>query len=249
MSCGEAAIAYRCAAASRLAYAGPEPLPEEVAQAGLTLVERLTRGSHVALVLDARDLRFIAFRGTDDRADWRTNLDMLFRGTPWGGVHRGFQRATERFWPDIEQHVRAARAAGREVWATGHSLGGALALLSAAKLLCADPASVSGVCTFGQPPVGGAAFCRDCDRHLGDRYIRCVNHTDAVADAPILFRRHAGRLWYFDVDGRLHQEVSFRRLALDAMAAPRRFGGLSQFAAHGMDRYLPLLKAAADAAV
>jgi pimeloyl-ACP methyl ester carboxylesterase len=213
------------------------------AAAGLSLVARLAHGTNVGVVLDGPEQRIIAFRGTDELADWRTNLNLGFRRTPWGRVHRGFQDAAERFWPEVAQHASDAAGARRALWLTGHSLGGAIALLVAARLSVADTGSVHGLCTFGQPAVGGGSFCRHCDECLSDRYIRCVNHTDVVAGAPSLFREHGGSLWYFDIDGHLHHEVTLKRNLLDTVGAPRQLGGLSQVTAHGMERYLPLLRA------
>jgi triacylglycerol lipase len=238
-SAGEA---FRCARACVLAYLDAQPLADQAAAAGFGVVDIIVRGTNAAVVLDQPNVRVIAFRGTDEYADWRTNLNILFRAIAWGRVHRGFCDAAASFWPEIGRHVADARANGRRVWVTGHSLGGAIAVLAAAKLLCEDTESVEGLCTFGQPPVGGRTFRMNCDRVLGERYVRVVNHTDTVVDKA-LFCEHAGRLWYFDAAGQLHHEKSFRRALGDMLAANRRLGGLYMFSAHNMKLYLPLLEA------
>jgi len=132
------------------------------------------------------------------------------------------------------------------VWITGYSLGGAIALLASIRLLASDATAVDRLCTFGQPAVGSSTLCAHCDEALFDRYIRCVNHTDAVADPVSMWREHTGALWYFDVDGRLHHEVTWRQNLADHIDAPRRLGGLSQIAAHSMAAYLPLLQSLVD---
>ena len=236
---------YRCAVAASLAYLDGGDLQSQAAQARLVLVAAIQRGSHNALVLDDDGVRLLAFRGTDERNDWRTNLDVWFRSTPWGRVHRGFQDAVTTFWPEVDAHVRDGINGGRRIWLTGHSLGGALALLAGARF-AAYNVIADRICTFGQPAVGGSAFCRRCENAFGARYIRCVNHTDAVADDLTFWRQHSGALWYFDVDGALHHEISFRRGLLDHVLAPHRFGGLSQFSAHGIAKYLPLLRSVAE---
>jgi triacylglycerol lipase len=243
---------YRCAVAAHLAYLDGPALETELAAAGFTMVAALQRGSHHALVVDDRSVsdgsvRLLAFRGTDDAADWRTNLNVWFRATPWGRVHRGFQDAVSTFWPEVDGYLRDAIAARRKTWVTGHSLGGALALLAAARL-AAEAQTVDRICTFGQPPVGGSRFCDRCLESFGDRYIRCVNHTDAVVEDLSFWRQHTGTLWYFDVDGHLHHQVDFRRNLLDHVLAPHRLGGLSQFGAHAMSRYMPLLETLAGSA-
>jgi pimeloyl-ACP methyl ester carboxylesterase len=239
---GSVLEALRCAQASWLAYFDAAALPAEAAAARFTLVDALTRGSNAAIVVDQSDLRIVAFRGTDECADWWTNLNILFRKAAWGRVHRGFCLAAERFWPDVQRHVREARSDGRRVWVTGHSLGGAIAVLAAGKLLADEADAVEGLCTFGQPPVGGRTFRVNCNRVLGERYLRIVNHTDSIVEQG-LFCEHAGRLWYFDADGRLHHDMSFRRSLRDMWAANRRLGGLYMFGAHNMKKeYLPLLE-------
>jgi hypothetical protein len=86
------------------------------------------------------------------------------------------------------------------VFITGHSLGGALAILCA--LECWRQAlPVSGVFTFGQPRVGNAAFAALYDRtrmingtSLCDITFRVVNQNDIVPRTPglLLGYRHGG---------------------------------------------------------
>ncbi len=233
--------AFRCAQASWLAYLDGAHLVEECARASFTLRLSLTRGSHAALVLDRDDMRIVAFRGTDQAADWWTNLNVLFRRTAWGIAHRGFWDATGLFWPEVDQLVQSAAADDRRIWLSGHSLGGAMATVAAARLLAANERAIDGLCTFGQPPVGGGRFRRNCDRVLGTRYLRIVNHTDSVVGRG--FFSHAGKLWYFDTSGRMHyQSKPFVQGVRDQWRANQMLGGLYMFGAHGMQQYLPLLE-------
>jgi hypothetical protein len=237
----------RCAIAANLAYLDGDRLKADSPAAGFTLVGPLQReedNPNYGVVLDEPAVRIIAFRGTNEWADWLTNVNVIPRSTAWGHVHSGFAEATETFWPEIPSRVREARDAGRRVWLTGHSLGGAIAMLAAAKLAANDEGDVDLLCTFGQPPVGNSSFCSRCAQVFAGRYVRCVNHTDGVAD-PI-FREHAGELWYFDVSGRLHHDVPFGISLSDHIDAPRVLGGLSMFVAHKMAGYVPLLQALVD---
>jgi triacylglycerol lipase len=232
--------AFRCAQASWLAYLEADTLPAACAATGFTLREALTRGCHAAIVLDRDDTRIIAFRGTNEAADWWTNLNVLFRRTAWGLAHRGFCDAAGLFWPDVDQQVQSAAGEERRVWFSGHSLGGAMATVAAARLLTTNEHAVEGLCTFGQPPVGGGKFRRNCDRVLGARYLRIVNHTDSVVGGG--FFSHAGTLWYFDTGGQLHYgSKPFVQGVRDEWKANRMMGGLYMFGAHGMKQYLPLL--------
>lgn len=224
-----------------------ETIASQCTEAGFSLIAKLRRGHNFALVVDRGALRVIAFRGTDEAADWKVNLNVLLTKMAWGWVHRGFSRATDELWGDVSILAAQARASGASVHITGHSLGGAIALLTAARMFVDAPKGDVRLVTFGQPAVGVSSFCACCDVILSGRYIRVVNQTDAVVDTTPLFCMHAGKLWYFDVDGQLHHEVSFRRSFFDHVLAPSRFGGLSQFTAHGMQNYVTLLEAQAVA--
>jgi len=185
----------RCATAATLAYLEASQVAIDAPASGFSVVAPLKRDHNYGVVLDEPDVRVLAFRGTDECGDWLTNLKLVPRHTAWGLVHAGFDDATTSFWPEIPRRVREARDAGRRVYFTGHSLGGAIALLAAAKLVERTEGDVDLLCTFGQPAVGGGTFCNRCREAFGDKYIRCVNHTDAVADDASFWRERAGTLW------------------------------------------------------
>ena len=92
-----------------------------------------------------------AFRGSVDGADWAIDLDSL----PWHDgdlgcpVHRGFGCDLTEIWPVI-----AADPAARTgtVVLTGHSKGGATAILVAARLVV-DGRPPAALITFGAPRV------------------------------------------------------------------------------------------------
>ena len=145
-----------------------------------------------ATVLDHQDVQcdiaandtvaIVAFRGTQpDR--WQDILDdALAVFVPWARpgtfVHAGFKRALERIWPQLEPELRAV--APRSVWFAGHSLGAALATLSADRW----PAT-AGIVTIGSPRVGDKRFTADFDARFGDRSVRYANNTDIVTRVPI----------------------------------------------------------------
>ena len=108
------------------------------------------------------DFAVLAFRGTevDDPADSRADLNILLVHEPdyKGGpstllghlavlehlfsipclVHQGFQSALNAVWPQVHDAISSYRRANpqAEICVTGHSLGGALALLTYSR--CAD---------------------------------------------------------------------------------------------------------------
>jgi triacylglycerol lipase len=77
----------------------------------------------------------------------------------------------------------------RQLWLTGHSLGGALAMLAANELFSRaerGAAPIAGVYTFGQPRVGNAGFRDAYDTLLKGRTFRIVHGDDVVPRIPCL---------------------------------------------------------------
>lgn len=134
----------------------------------------------------------IAFRGTEKKVqDWLTDANCIPEDVGNGGkVHRGFLKAltgnrdaSERTVKDI---VESALASGKgqdaqgkrlPVFMTGHSLGGALAVLTTV-LVAPD---VDGACyTYGGPRVANYEFFR----RVKTPVYRVVNCADAVPRVP-----------------------------------------------------------------
>jgi hypothetical protein len=130
---------------------------------------------------------------------WVTHL---FSPPCW--VHRGFQRALTPVWDQVHRLVTNYRAshAGAEIRFTGHSLGGALAVLAYSRF--ADPDL--SLCTFGCPRVGDGAFRDRVISNPGRGIYRVVNFNDAVAHVPlesILYRQSPIQCYRFGANGDL----------------------------------------------
>ncbi|MAE65558.1 MAG: hypothetical protein CMJ18_14910 [Phycisphaeraceae bacterium] len=121
--------------------------------------------------------RALVFRGTDSLGDWSTNLNAVPVDWPDGGrVHRGFLAALDRVWSEV---VALLDASEGPLFIAGHSLGGALATLSAARL------RPRAAYTFGSPRVGDAAFgAALAERGVTQRLFRIVKDRDVVASVP-----------------------------------------------------------------
>lgn len=239
----DAVDALACARLSALAYEDSGTADAVAFEWTLERFQGFIRESHFAFIAASDRNVFVVFRGTDDRRDWQTNLDLRFADSPFGAVHRGFKQAADLFWPELPEWIQTFRDSGQPVWITGHSLGGALALLAATELSQIDHIPIATAYTFGQPAVGGARFARTFSRNAGFPAYRLVNHTDAVAAAPMLLRRHVGSVRYFDADGNLWEGNPPWRIGfLDHIKAPARSGGLSDFRAHDMAEYVRLLR-------
>jgi triacylglycerol lipase len=224
---------------SHLAYYGDAGVAEVLRGKSLELAAFFDREGTQAFLAKGRGFNVLAFRGTQppnfealvealrgkiglepfrglagrELRDLLDDLDIrrvAFDGSSKAQVHRGFLRALDRVWHQIDPLLAAAQG---PVWYTGHSLGAALALLAAARR---PPAALF---TFGEPLVGNEAFGR-----LGQfPHFRFVNCSDVVTQVPppLLGYRHRGSLRFFDEKGALHAEP-----AEEVVTAARRRGGI-----------------------
>jgi hypothetical protein len=148
-----------------------------------------------AIVAAGRGATILSFAGTDpvSLANWVS--DFNFRTTP-GSTAAGFHQAFDAVQQQVVALIRARPPAEGPLFVTGHSLGGALAVV-AAQALQASGVNVAAVYTYGMPRPGDAAFAGQAyDPMLGARTYRMVHGDDIVPTvAPsTLGLRHVGRL-------------------------------------------------------
>jgi hypothetical protein len=98
--------------------------------------------------------------------------------------HKGFIVALGTVWDPLLEGVEAElKRSERPLWVTGHSLGGALALL-AAWLFHRKFISVHQVYTYGAPMIGNAAASQAFDKEFEGKIFRYVNPGDPVPKLP-----------------------------------------------------------------
>jgi len=150
--------------------------------------------THV-LIGESADYLILAFRGTASIRNWitdsefeRVNLVACEDGSI-SKVHKGFERALNSVWERIYARLGGSQVFNvqncKPIFVTGHSLGGALAIL-AALTLHRNGFQVAQVYTFGQPRVGNGDFKRRYEKFLGNRTFRVVYEEDIVARVPHL---------------------------------------------------------------
>lgn len=150
-----------------------------------------TRG----LIATGRGATIAAFAGTDPVAfaNWITNFNLGARARD---IHRGFDDAIDAVWTDVSEALKSD-AATQPLFITGHSLGGALAIIAAERLLREMKIEAAGIYTFGAPRVGSLTFASSYNASgLGDRSYRFIHGFDIVPTLPPsrLGFRHAGRM-------------------------------------------------------
>ena len=125
----------------------------------------------------------VAFRGTRTESEWQA--DALMALTPlngYGKVHTGFLALYLGARNRILSLLASDRNA-RELRITGHSLGGAMAILLGVDLIQLGWKKPDCIRVFGSPRVGDPDFARTFDRHL-PVLERVENECDPVVDLP-----------------------------------------------------------------
>lgn len=157
----------------------PVPTRAEIlGRVGLEEQTRIGRGTNYGTVVGtppeaAGGFAALVFRGTSGFEGWFSNLKVLQTEWPGGGsVHAGFFQDFTTLWEGLADHADGIEL---PLYFTGHSLGGALAVLAAA----ARPATATY--TFGAPRVGDPAFTRTL---RGTPIHRVVNGRDVVPTVP-----------------------------------------------------------------
>lgn len=204
-------------------------------------------GAPTKIVLAQDSARaIVSFRGTarlsleeglenfDESVEgWLVNADILGPGVAAsdlapslnGELHKGFVTLLLDVWPELRRALDKIPA-DKELFLTGHSQGGALAVLAAAKL-AAEGRNPSGVYTFGAPRCGDEKFAalykpRVTRFELADDLVPLLPPTGVVKEmlSSILQSmsggdwklgdtrfRHVGRLHFIDWDGRYYPDA------------------------------------------
>jgi hypothetical protein len=187
-------VAETLALFCHIAYQPPVDAKDSFQKLGVDSVETVVDGSMVGYVIAVADVTVVVFRGTDDNFDWFCNLNSLTTPTTQGPIHRGFHGSYLPLRPQIVKLVDRQRS--KHLWLTGHSLGGALAVVCAHDLIDNERREVRGVMTFGQPMVAGEQLAIHLDRVLLGKFAHFVNESDIVARIPP-FLKHCGSLVWF----------------------------------------------------
>jgi predicted lipase len=188
---------------SQLAYETEQPDTIDHARAlwGFDSIERMikTKSSVIngapvdsrGIIAKRADATIIAIAGTEPAA-WQNLATDLAVFQSRSNTHSGFQDATDAIQPQIENAIRTST---KPVLFTGHSLGGAMAVIAALRART-ESFSPLALYLFGAPRAGGATFAARYNPVLGERTYRLVHGFDIVSRVPTssMGYHHVGRL-------------------------------------------------------
>lgn len=198
--------ALSMALCSQLAYQ-PAGVVVHIARNKLSLdtCDFIEAGDTQCVVAASSDAIVVAFRGTESLADWIADLKLFGTSRSYGTVHSGFCTAFELVRDAVRRRIEQLASSDRKLLLTGHSLGGALAVVAAADMWTDFPADA--IYTFGQPRVGKGDFAAFGNQRFSSRFYRFVNDDDVVTRVPPGFQ-HFGTLFHFDENGQLRNQMT-----------------------------------------
>ncbi len=164
---------------------------------------------HQSVVMSNDNVVVVCFRGsqapgnTAGNLDWAADLNLapnFSLGVPVG-AHNGFYLALNSRYSSIKDAVVNHGGNTKKVYVTGHSLGGAMAVICAYRLQVKDNTSGRAVYTHGRPPGGNlSSFTAWGSSGLGTRSWMVRNATDTVAQiVPSPPFKHVGGAKYYSV--------------------------------------------------
>ena len=143
--------------------------------------ETINSGSMNGYVLKVDDSAVIILRGTEASLfDILQDLYFARITTDHGDLHGGFSNGYTSMHSQVQTLLDRYRP--KRVWITGHSLGGALSVVCAYKLLQDQKYPIAGVMTFGQPMVVKSNMADYLGPKLKGKFVHFVNNMDPVVN-------------------------------------------------------------------
>ncbi len=215
---------------------------------GFRSVTGANKNSAQAALIEHEPYLCMAFRGTDEGVDWLDNLNIVREEALFGEFHRGFWQSVGDVWEVIDARYQELMEADRRLlFLTGHSLGGAMATIAAARLIARDQPFTS-VYMFGQPRAMDRKTARIYNSEAKERHFRFVNNEDIVTRVPTRISgfSHVGNCVYIDNDGCIHRDPGFWFKFIDtivgALESLVKIGDVALVGDHDIENYLQCVR-------
>ncbi|MEH6627013.1 MAG: lipase family protein [Motiliproteus sp.] len=214
---------------------------------GFISVKGYNNNSAQGALIEHKDYLCMVFRGTDEAADWLDNINAFSTDELFGKFHRGFWNSLADIWEPIYQDYCRLKAANkRPLFFTGHSLGGAMASIAAARFIQQDWPFTAAY-TFGQPRAMAREAARIFNAEAAQRYHRFQNNNDLVTRIPsrLMGYSHVGSYLYISEEKTIHADPGFWFRFLDSIDGAVESvmeSGIDAIEDHSMDRYLAAVK-------
>ncbi len=198
----------------------------------------------------------VVFRGSSSFLDWIQNLDVAnknlenikgyFDKLRSYVVHRGYSNAASAIIKKLRlaeaiEDMQPKDSEPLPVWFTGHSKGGAMAIITALELLRESKETIARVMTFGAPKVMGENLMEVYARFLPHSW-RVIHHLDPVVGAPrslgILRKKYVwegSQIYLSREDCRIKKEWALKNRLLHVLGPGIWENGLQD---HRLGRYI-----------
>ena len=170
-----------------------------------------SKNSSQAILVEHEDYLCMGFRGTDELKDWLDNFNVKRKKMLFGKFHAGFANSLKDVWkPLFNKYQELRQKKKRPLFLTGHSLGGSIATVAAARLIHQDLPFIS-VYTFGQPRTVDRRTARVFNAEAKSRFFRFHNNNDIITRVPSRTAgySHVGTCVYVTQEITLHVDPGF----------------------------------------
>jgi len=224
---------------SAIAYMNEKPATTAAKKLGFTQVKLISNDGAEVLVCKDKDSLWFAFRGTEPAKlnDVMADLKVVKNTAVAGGkVHGGFQQEVDDVWMELVKELEHndQLKVRKDVYITGHSLGAAMATISATRY------QPSALFTFGSPRVGGKHFIKN----IKCPHYRFMNNNDIVCRIPPAWLgfRHHGEMIYFNRFGDKQLKPTWTDFFYGIGQSWKRWKFFDGVVDHGMPNYVQAIK-------
>ena len=180
-----------------------KPLAKEL---GYLKNKLISNGSAQCMIFTNKEDIVVAFRGTEPTQFKDVLADLKawkHRSKTNGWVHVGFYDEVKKVYDDMLAYINARPT--KKLYICGHSLGGGMSMVTAARL----QDRVEAVYTYGCPRTGDRVWRSNCSF----THYRFVNSNDVVPKVPlkIMGYKHYGNLQYINYYGDFRNATVWQR--------------------------------------